>query len=181
MVQAHLAAAAAEAPRGVDSSPSVDWRLRGGHDTAMYQWALNHDPPVVLVAGHTHRPVFGSSVPTPDVGKSVPELEATLGRLRSAGAEATAIAELRARIEWTRAEEHRVGLQAPTPLERPCYFNSGCCSYGDGDVTGLVLDGDRMRLVRWIRGEDDIAPLELEPASLTEVFRAVAGGAPGRG
>lgn len=71
-------------------------------------------------------------------------------------------------------------LQAPTPLERPCYFNTGCCSYGDGDVTGPELDGDALRLVRWIRAEGDIAPKELAVASLTEVLARAAGRDRGR-
>ena len=47
--------------------PSVDWKLRGEHDSAMCEWARgDREPSVVLVAGHTHRPVFAGSAPTPD-------------------------------------------------------------------------------------------------------------------
>ena len=31
----------------------------------------------------------------------------------------------------------------------PCYFNTGCCSFPDGDVTGLEIADRQIRLVRW--------------------------------
>jgi hypothetical protein len=155
------------------TGPSVDWKLRGAHDSAMYEWARDRGQGVVLVAGHTHRPVFGGSAPSPDVEESSSDVEARLDELRREGGAPAEIAELRALLEWARAEELRVGLQAPTPLQRPCYFNTGCCSYGDGDVTGLELVGDEMRLVRWIRAEGEVAPRELAAASLTQVFQSV--------
>jgi hypothetical protein len=155
------------------TAPSVDWRLRGAHDTAMYEWARDHPERIVLVAGHTHRPVFGARAPSPELEESAADLEARLTKLRAAGGDT---AELRARLEWRRAEELRVELQAPTPLERPCYFNTGCCSYGDGDITGIELDGNQLRLVRWIRAEGEIAPRNLATDALTGVFSSVGRG-----
>jgi len=32
---------------------------------------------------------------------------------------------------------------------KPCYFNTGCCSYSDGDITGIEIDDGEIRLVRW--------------------------------
>ena len=93
--------------------------------------------------------------------------------MRTTDADSGEVAELRARLEWRRAEELRVDLQAPTPLERPCYFNTGCCSYGDGDITGIELQGDQLRLVRWIRAEGEIAPRHLATDTLTGVFGSV--------
>jgi hypothetical protein len=156
------------------TSPSVDWELRGEHDQAMYRWALERDPPLVLVTGHTHRPVFGRSLPEPDVTEAAAELEKKLDKRRAEGAGSAELSSLRARLEWVRAEEERVRRQKPEPLERPCYFNTGCCSYGDGDITGIEIDGDLIRLVRWIKAENEIEPRELTKASLREVFRKVA-------
>ena len=31
----------------------------------------------------------------------------------------------------------------------PCYFNTGCCSFPDGDITGLEIADGMIRLVRW--------------------------------
>ena len=32
---------------------------------------------------------------------------------------------------------------------KPCYFNSGCCSFSDGDITGLEIEDGRIRLFKW--------------------------------
>ena len=38
----------------------------------------------------------------------------------------------------------------------PCYFNTGCCSFPDGDVTGLELADGAIRLVRWPANLDEL-------------------------
>jgi hypothetical protein len=35
-------------------------------------------------------------------------------------------------------------------MERPCYFNTGCCSFSDGDVTGIEIAEGYIRLVKWL-------------------------------
>jgi hypothetical protein len=45
----------------------------------------------------------------------------------------------------------------PIDLKRPSYFNTGCCSFGDGDVTGLEFAEGRVRLVRWLDNEGKAA------------------------
>jgi len=59
------------------------------------------------------------------------------------------------------------------PLENPlpCYFNTGCCAFEDGDVTGIeIADGD-IRLVRWPDDDDSPRQKVLQSESLTRVFR----------
>ncbi len=34
-------------------------------------------------------------------------------------------------------------------MSKPCYFNSGCCCYPDGDITGIEIAHAEIRLVRW--------------------------------
>jgi hypothetical protein len=64
-------------------------------------------------------------------------------------------------------------------LERPSYFNTGCCSFGDGDVTGLEFAGGQVRLVRWLDDGGGVAPHALEPPrDLTDIFARVTGQAP---
>ena len=31
----------------------------------------------------------------------------------------------------------------------PSYFNSGCCCFNDGDITGIEIEGGYIRLIRW--------------------------------
>lgn len=42
------------------STPAADWRLRHRHDIAMYNWVVEKER-ILLIAGHTHHPVFPTS------------------------------------------------------------------------------------------------------------------------
>ncbi len=32
---------------------------------------------------------------------------------------------------------------------KPSYFNSGCCCYNDGDITGIEICGGKIHLIKW--------------------------------
>jgi hypothetical protein len=34
---------------------------------------------------------------------------------------------------------------------KPSYFNTGCCCYDGGTITGLEIAGGSIRLVRWVQ------------------------------
>jgi len=55
----------------------------------------------------------------------------------------------------------------------PCYFNTGCCRFKDGDITGIELAEGRIRLVRWGRNIDGPKTHVLEEATLESVFRVL--------
>ena len=67
----------------------------------------------------------------------------------------------------------------------PCYFNTGCCSFPDGDITGLEIADGQVRLVRWpgnlreIRGKEELGvdPEKriLETEDLERVLALVSG------
>ena len=50
--------------------------------------------------------------------------------------------------------------------DKPCYFNSGCCSYADGDITGLELASGKISLVKW--SNQGLKTIESE--SIHEIF-----------
>ncbi len=81
-----------------------------------------------------------------------------------------------ARLEWAKAEQVRLLRQQPIELATPCYFNTGCCSFGDGDITGLEIADGEIRLVRWPDRDGKPTPLTLASEPLTDVFGAVADG-----
>jgi hypothetical protein len=35
------------------------------------------------------------------------------------------------------------------PQTRPCYFNTGACCFGDGDMTAIEITDGKIRLMRW--------------------------------
>lgn len=146
------------------STPAVDWRLRGEHAETMAAWASARRR--VLVAGHTHLPVFFRAAKAPSPSPLPPED----GRAETAALR-------RARREWERAERDRLARQPPLELATPCYFNTGCCSYGDGDITGLELADGVIRLVRWPCDPATAPEVLGEPLALATVFALAGGGA----
>jgi predicted phosphodiesterase len=143
------------------NTPAVDWALRGEHAAEMAAWAAANGR--VMIAGHTHLPVFFKSRDTEEIQPEPP-----------AGGSDADEALRAARREWADAERRRLEKQRPPTLETPCYFNTGCCSFGDGDITGIELIGGRIRLVRW-PCESEVAPHELAAMDLAEVFELTGG------
>jgi hypothetical protein len=155
------------------TTPSRDFQLRRRHEEAMYSWARDHKAKPILIAGHTHRPVFWTSrAPAKD---SVADLARKLEEKRALGtAKVNELAELRAKLEFAKAELREKGPPAIT-IHPPCYFNTGCCSFGDGDVTCIEIVNGDIRLVRWPDDDDNPLPKELVTAKLAEVLDLVAG------
>lgn len=123
------------------NTPATSFALRGEHNRAMYAWAKAKSG-VALIAGHTHKPVFLAE-------SEAARLEAELQHLETASPkDPEAIAGARADLEWMRAIE-RTDAAEPEGEVKPCYFNTGCCSFDDGDCTGLELAEGEIRLVRW--------------------------------
>ena len=158
------------------TTPASDYGLRGTHDRAMFEWALQRalspessEPPLVLITGHTHRPVF--SLPDPparSVELIAEELEDATG---------DGVAPLRAELEHAKATR-RDRNAASLTVNPPCYFNTGCCSFPDGDVTGLEIDGGKIRLVRWPDDGEEPNRRPLGAKSLRKVFGEVRGARP---
>jgi hypothetical protein len=120
-------------------TPSRDYALRARLSRAMSDWALRHPRKPVLIAGHTHKPVFWDTLPKP------PDPPAGDGRAQR---EYAAALKRNPRRTYT--------------LKTPCYFNAGCCCFADGDVTGLEIADGEIRLVRWSAERKVIAARALD-------------------
>lgn len=159
------------------ATPSIDWtNLREGQDMAMFQWAAARG--VVLISGHTHRPIFPGARPGPKLDRRPEEIEIAL----AATTDKATRAELRADLEYARAEIRRV-VQPPAVDSPPCYFNTGSCCFGDGDLTAIEISDGRIRLVRWPGGDPHPRPQPLPGAerSLRDVLCRVGDGSAGDG
>ena len=44
---------------------------------------------------------------------------------------------------------NEIPLPAAKPSLKPSYFNSGCCCFNDGDITGIEIAGGRIALIKW--------------------------------
>jgi hypothetical protein len=65
-------------------------------------------------------------------------------------------------------------------MDVACYFNTGCCSFGDGSVSGLEIVDGKIRLVSWPWPWGNGAPVRvtLDEADLGELFDSLPGAAP---
>lgn len=136
------------------NTPATDWRLRHRHDIAMYNWAVGVER-LILIAGHTHHPIF----PFPERTKRLAE-------------ELEAIRELSLDPEQLAAAE--ADLRFAQAQEIPSYFNTGCCCFSDGRITGIEIASGEIRLLRF---PDDIGrpfPQILDVADLREVLLKAA-------
>jgi UDP-2,3-diacylglucosamine pyrophosphatase LpxH len=163
------------------TTPARSFDLRAKHDRAMYEWARAQPPGLVLIAGHTHRPVFARCLPDPPPTRPIAELEQALANAVANG-DAAAASEVRAELEFARTSGRRP--DEALSVSPPCYFNTGCCSFPDGDVTGLEIADGEIRLVRWpgnireLRGKEPGVEPErriLGRETLENVFAAVTG------
>lgn len=160
------------------TTPATDWNLRHKHEEAMFHWASTQPTKPLMIAGHTHRPVFGTSKPPKPALRPIAEIESDLEAAKATG-DRDRVATLRAELEWTKVVQLRVA--PPVPIQPPCYFNTGCCCFPDGDVTGLELADGEIRLVRWPTDEDKPAAKLLVGDDLREILGAIRGGGPNRG
>ena len=154
------------------NTPAKDFELRYAHDSAMYSWSESQQK-VVLIAGHTHRPVFKSESREEIVRKALAEAEMKLAKRPDNLKLQQQIAELAAELEWTLAQNQQSPKNIPIiEFKKPSYFNTGCCAFLDGDITGLEFSEGEIRLVRWPDNEDSPKPQVLARATLKDVFAA---------
>jgi hypothetical protein len=126
-----------------------------------------------MIAGHTHRPVFGTSKPPKPALRPIAEIERELDAAKATG-DRDRVATLRAELEWTEVVQLRVS--PPVPIQPPCYFNTGCCCFPDGDITALELADGEIRLVRWPTDDGKAAPKLLVKEDLREVLATIRRG-----
>ena len=111
------------------NSPSNDHSLRNKHNKMMYDWSSRRQN-LILVTGHTHKPVFAS-------GKYF--------------------------------KDPSIAISEPAGKIKPSYFNTGCCCYNDGDITGIEIEGDCIRLIKWFTEEIKPERMVLEETTLSKL------------
>ena len=134
------------------TTPSNSYELRQKHELAMYGFAASR-PGLVLFAGHTHHPVW-EGLSFEQAMQQMPM------QILAADVDPTWMAE-------------QVAGAVTLPGRKPSYFNSGCCSYGDGSITGIEISNGELRLVRWTPAAPPGREL-IFAARLREVLAAVA-------
>jgi hypothetical protein len=174
----------------IATTPAESNDIRSKHDAAMLAWAQERakkEPPgqrPILVAGHTHHPVFPGKPPERPTSDEVAEIQAELDMSQDVAQRPR----IRAHLELTAARVWEEHYDVPA-IDPPCYFNTGCGSFPDGDVTCLEFNGEpyhsedrndprgKVRLMRWLDNDGMPLPRELAAAPLRETLAAVNGSA----
>jgi UDP-2,3-diacylglucosamine pyrophosphatase LpxH len=64
----------------------------------------------------------------------------------------------------------RTKEQQYEPGSKPAYFNTGCCKFADGDITGMEIHAGTLRLVRWKTTASGAVRTVLQEAPLKALF-----------
>lgn len=120
------------------NTPAYDEDLKTSHNLIMYEWSAKYKD-LILITGHTHQPVF-ESLTHPE------RLYKKLGDAMKANRIGEAN-EIEAEIK-RRGRDYKT-----TPAQfldiKPSYFNTGCCCFRDGDITGIEITFEKITLVKW--------------------------------
>jgi predicted phosphodiesterase len=137
------------------NTPSCNDELKTVHNQMMYEWS-SLQKNLLLITGHTHQPVF----------ESLTHLE-RLYRKRDDAVR-------QRKPETVAALDAEIKLhgfaKGNFPDVKPTYFNSGCCCFDDGDITGIEIADGMIRLIKWDSKKfPEATRVVLEETTLAEV------------
>ena len=140
-------------------SVSDSFALVDKHNIMMYAWsATQHN--LILISGHTHKPVFASLDHIDCLNKQL--------LISTTQKNAAAISLLETALEKRKLEY--AGKQFVKTMAHPSYFNTGCCCFNDGDISGLEIENGFIRLVKWENKENASTRRVLEESPLFYIF-----------
>ena len=121
----------------------------------MYEWSSKQKD-LLLITGHTHQPVF----------KSLTVLERLYKEFQLAEKDKDAV-QLKVLLDEIKKREKEFTAVASDYMSmKPSYFNSGCCCFSDGDITGIEITDGYIRLIKWCLKEGNPDRNVLEEMSL---------------
>lgn len=122
------------------NTPAKDYSLRDKHNIMMHEWSSRREN-LLLVTGHTHKPVFASGLYSDHPNNTVNDTK-------------IAVATRQSKI-------------------KPTYYNTGCCCYNDGNITGIEICDGRISLIKWFLENNASQRMVLEEKELTELIKDV--------
>ncbi len=140
------------------NTPSTNDQLKSIHNGMMYEWAKKQSG-TILITGHTHQPVF----------KSLTHLERLYLNLEEAREKKDQETSAKIETEIPRRKRAYDFVNHSFRNMNPSYFNSGCCCFEDGTITGIEIAEGFIRLIKWSYIQTIPVRTVLEEASLTEL------------
>ncbi|RNL52483.1 metallophosphoesterase [Pedobacter jejuensis] len=119
------------------NTPAYSNQLKTVHNALMYSW-VSKQKDMALITGHTHQPVFAS----------LTHLERLYIRINKAQKDNDEIS-----LNTLNTELSKLGAKGeempPFKNYKSAYFNTGCCCFSDGDITGIEIESGLIRLIKW--------------------------------
>jgi hypothetical protein len=129
----------------------------------MYDW-VSTQKNMLLVTGHTHQPVF----------TSLTHLERLYKQLQFADHNKDEVKSREVRSEILKRESEFTAVALDYMSMKPSYFNTGCCCFSDGDITGIEIDEGYIRLIKWTLIDGMPARVLLEEISLADLVNSIS-------
>ena len=140
------------------NTPAYDSRLKSLHNIFMYEWSAEQQD-LIFITGHTHQPVFESLTHIERLYRQL----LFARQLKDVSMQNTLQREIQARkFEYAKISENYLNM-------KPTYFNTGCCCYDDGDITGIEISDGTLRLIGWSVKNGEPKRVILEETRLSEL------------
>ena len=139
------------------NTPAYSNQLKTDHNRIMYEWSSKRKN-MLLITGHTHQPVF----------RSLTQLESLYSSLENAK-KANDTAKVAAIEKKITALHLKGNTQPDFNGYLDTYFNTGCCCFNDGDITGIEIADGCIRLIKWSYHKKVSQRIVLEECRLEEL------------
>jgi len=144
------------------NSPSTNEELKSLHNQMMYEWSIAQKN-LILITGHTHQPVFNS----------LTHLERLYVQLEEARELNNSSLMTTIENEIPVSGRQYDFVHHSFRNLKPSYFNSGCCCFFGGTITGIEISGDYIRLVKWSKLNGIPTRTVAEETSLTALAEKI--------
>jgi predicted phosphodiesterase len=144
------------------NTPAYDDHLKTVHNQIMYEWSAQQKD-LLLITGHTHQPAFESLTHIERLYRQL----LFARQVKDEGIIESLQKEIAFRkFEYTNVSEDYLKL-------KPTYFNSGCCCFSDGDITGIEIAEGNLRLIKWSAKKNIPERIILEETPLEELLEEI--------
>ena len=140
------------------NTPANNEEKKTLHNSMMYEWSAKQKN-MLLITGHTHQPVFGSMT----------HIERLYKKFQAAKRDNNTEALNKLENEIGKREKIFAATSVDYLKINSSYFNSGCCCFSDGDITGIEIADGCIRLIKWEIQDQVSKRIVLEEASLREI------------
>jgi hypothetical protein len=144
------------------NTPAYDAEKKTLHNHIMYEWAVAQKN-MLLITGHTHQPVFAS----------LTHLERLYKEFQLAEKDKNKEQLIILLDEIKKREKEFAAVSVDYMAMKPSYFNTGCCCFSDGDITGIEISDGYIRLIKWSLINEQPQRIELEKRLLEDLAATI--------